>query len=818
MGGTVFPMGNFRKIIAFFLATMMLSSVCLTVSSCKFKGGKKKTVPETDPYYNTKRIALDPKFIADEYFSIIPEGLWMCSDRFVSLYYIDKKIENNDVYYYEAMCIFDTEGNLLQVVDLYDVMYSVRGTGARALAFCEGEQGIRLYFENFATTQSFDGNITSEQQLASIKIKEFVYYCEFDQNSGELIVPPQEVRTDPDDVYFNSLQFIEGYEVGSAITYDDEEKGFLSVNVSKNGEPLYNIVLDTVFGPGIVKLVNGIYGAGNGTVMIDCVGNSPLVAKLDLATGKMTKVTDAKPISGNQKISSTKEGKGYLTKATGVYEYDPTGANEVCVLNFDHCDVNRYESQSADVLSIDENRVILGCSPLTEGDYLVPAPMVVYILEKAEKNPNAGKTVLTVASLSDSVSYFEGEALKNFNDQNPDYHVQLVLYEQNAYQKTGEATDDIDASDRQIYGAMSMVSGSLSMDIRSGDGPDIVLGAAQSIDLLDSRYLMDLTPYLQGETYDASQYYSKIIDASKTDEKTYFIPTSFTITGIIMDGSKLDENQVGFTYEQYMSYVNDLRNGAEPVTEYISRLHFLNLCFERNYSQWVEDKKMNIDREDFREMVAFFKEKIPEGVSVESPDLVELFDVEAPEVIKDVVFLEDIGGIPDIGRSNYYYDEDLKIFGLPSKDGSGPSANIVNSFSITQTCKDIDGAYALLDILLSDEIQKNAIDTIPINRAAASYRVERQMENNRNGYADLNYPGSINTTPIQRNLSVFEPDLPFDSIFLQTLETVDTILLSDSAIMMIVDEELPAYLLGQKDLDTVIATINNRAKNVFSER
>ena len=245
MGGTVFPMGNFRKIIAFFLATMMLSSVCLTVSSCKLKGGKKKTVPETDPYYNTKRIALDPKFSADEYFSIIPEGLWMCSDRFVSLYYIDKKIENNDIYYYEAMCVFDEEGNLLQVVDLYDVMYSVRGTGARALAFCEGEQGIRLYFENFATTKSFDGNITSEQQLASIKIKEFVYYCEFDQNSGELIVPPQEVRTDPDDVYFNSLQFIEGYEVGSAITYDDEKKGFLSINVSKNGEPLYTTASET---------------------------------------------------------------------------------------------------------------------------------------------------------------------------------------------------------------------------------------------------------------------------------------------------------------------------------------------------------------------------------------------------------------------------------------------------------------------------------------------------------------------------------------------------------------------------------------------
>jgi hypothetical protein len=69
-----------------------------------------------------------------------------------------------------------------------------------------------------------------------------------------------------------------------------------------------------------------------------------------------------------------------------------------------------------------------------------------------------------------------------------------------------------------------------------------------------------------------------------------------------------------------------------------------------------------------------------------------------------------------------------------------------------------------------------------------------------------------------RNLYIYEPYLEFPQIFLQTLESIDTIFLSDNAIMMIVDEELPAYLLGQKDLDSVIETINNRAKNVFSER
>ena len=811
-------MKELKRIIAFVLATMMLSSVFLTVSSCKKKEPKKKTVLETDPWYTTKRIALDPKFKAEDYYDVVPLGLWMCNDRFVTLYRSDKKIENNDVYFFDAMGIFDMEGNLLQVVDLYPIMFKVRGTGAEALSICEGEKGIRLYFENFATVESPDGTNVSDAQAAAMTIKEFIYYCEFDPDNGEMIVPPQMVRTDPDGVYFHSMHFIEGYEVGSVINYEEGINGSLAIHVSKDGQPRYYIELDKVFGPGVVRYVDGVYGAGNGTVMIDCIGNGRLVGKLDLSTGKMTKVTDAKPISGNQKISSTREGKGYLTKATGIYEFDPTGANEVCVLNFDHCDVNRYESQSAAVLSLTENRVMLGCSPRMEGEFLVPEPMAVYILEKAEKNPNAGKRIFTVATLGDSVTYFEGEALKIFNDKNPDYHVQLVLYDQNAYQKTGDATDDIDTSDHQMYNAMSMVSGSLSMDIRSGDGPDVVLGAAQSIDLLNSQYLMDLTPYLQGQTYDASKYYSKIIDASKIDGKMYYIPTSFTIAGIIMDGSKVDANQVGFTYDQYMSYVNDKHYGAEPVTEYISRLHFLNLCFERNYTQWVKEKKMNIDQEDFREMVAFFKEKIPEGVSVAPLDLAELFDPEAPETIKEVIFDESISGTADLGHANYYFDNNIKIFGLPSKDGTGPSANIVNSFSITQGSEEKDGAYALLDILLSEEIQKKAYETIPVNRAAALYRVERQTENNRNGYGAVFYPNSINTAAIARNLSIYSPDLEFSRIFLETLEAVDTILLSDNAIMMIIDEELPAYLLGQKELDSVIATINNRAQNVFKER
>ena len=63
-----------------------------------------------------------------------------------------------------------------------------------------------------------------------------------------------------------------------------------------------------------------------------------------------------------------------------------------------------------------------------------------------------------------------------------------------------------------------------------------------------------------------------------------------------------------------------------------------------------------------------------------------------------------------------------------------------------------------------------------------------------------------------------EPDSKIPEIFLQSLEEVDSIFLPDNSVMMIISEEIPAYLLGQKDLDTVISTINNRSKTVFDER
>ena len=65
---------------------------------------------------------------------------------------------------------------------------------------------------------------------------------------------------------------------------------------------------------------------------------------------------------------------------------------------------------------------------------------------------------------------------------------------------------------------------------------------------------------------------------------------------------------------------------------------------------------------------------------------------------------------------------------------------------------------------------------------------------------------------------LFDTDVNLGGIFLDALENVDTLLLPDNSVLMIVSEELPPYLLDQKDLDSVIGTINNRTKTVMAER
>jgi len=69
-----------------------------------------------------------------------------------------------------------------------------------------------------------------------------------------------------------------------------------------------------------------------------------------------------------------------------------------------------------------------------------------------------------------------------------------------------------------------------------------------------------------------------------------------------------------------------------------------------------------------------------------------------------------------------------------------------------------------------------------------------------------------------RRQGLFDPATKLDEIYLEMLDNVDSIMIPDNSVLMIVSEEMPPYFIDQKNIDDVISTINSRTQVVFSER
>ena len=152
--------------------------------------------------------------------------------------------------------------------------------------------------------------------------------------------------------------------------------------------------------------------------------------------------------------------------------------------------------------------------------------------------------------------------------------------------------------------------------------------------------------------------------------------------------------------------------------------------------------------------------------------------------------------------------------GIPSTDGRGPLVSANSSVAVSAHATDIDACGEFVKLLLSDDIQFKFAKTssFTLNRQAfrESAKAEVDFANTDNFYR--NFPG----------MDVIHYHITFSE---KNIDDMEKIILScthskseDGAVSIILIEEMPAYFLGQKDLDTVIKTAQSRAQKVLDER
>ena len=233
----------------------------------------------------------------------------------------------------------------------------------------------------------------------------------------------------------------------------------------------------------------------------------------------------------------------------------------------------------------------------------------VYTFNKAESNPNVGTTILTVgcAELDGLMAEFIAEAISEFNQSNENYFVKPVTYTYSTLMYEGDASD----AQHFFMEQDNQIANQFAIDMLSGEGPDIILGAYNFTQLNNENYLYDLSDIV--DEIDV-EVFDNVIEASKTNGKLYQMPLSFFLSGIYAPNWKV-EGEVGFTFDEYAKYVDKGCNGTDPM--HLGRKDFFYQCMLSMSDEFFDEKGNEIEVRKFYITSEVNDNYLPFGILVE---------------------------------------------------------------------------------------------------------------------------------------------------------------------------------------------------------
>ena len=593
-----------------------------------------------------------------------------------------------------------------------------------------------------------------------------------------------------DNMYFHGTWIIGDYSLsryGSGNSFSFIiEKGGSSKFVNLASDPHFSNIL----------YISGYIIVSETEILLICLSNNVTLLSLNLETGEIKDKDEEYPwLSSVNYFSHTlsADGKTYVADQSGIkiINFESKQLDEI--LSFNCCNINRYTMSDMDLLSVEDGRYvfgeILGDEDSLAMDYMgnrgVPT---VVVLEKSDSNPNEGKIILSAASAGQILlMYPVCEAIRVFNDNSDKYYIQL--------DNKLKITDYIDYSNAEsndeqrgiYYNGASALSNQLATDMISGEGPDIILNAGDFSQIQSEDYLLDLNQYIKGKNgINESDYFSNVMDAAKTGDKLFYMPISFTVSGIPAKKSDVRDGQTGFTFDEYIKFKDDVCNGSDPMYE--TRLGVLSILYSYMSNTCINGNEVNFDNESFKALCDYVKHNVT-----------------------DDSYREDQGDEPgyysciaDFFRVYGAKASDMTLLGYPSTDGRGTVITINTSIGISSSVQPAvaDGAWEFIKTCLNDELQDSVVRYYdnPMSVRVYESTAAIALEN----YNKANPLKKIDESAITSYREVLAAAAVIDN--------------SDPAILVVLREEVPPYFLDQKSFDAVLKIIQDRVSTIIAER
>ena len=419
---------------------------------------------------------------------------------------------------------------------------------------------------------------------------------------------------------------------------------------------------------------------------------------VDLESGKVSALDEMEYI--NIPLRNLAYCNGRLVTVTdgGVYDIDVNAGTCKMTLSFNCSVCNRYIASNAELKYADDDRLLFSYSSRYVGANQIP--FVLCTFTKSAEYPAAGRNIITVASTED-LDFSVSEAIMRFNKESD---TSFILFDNRYKANTTidyKNTDNTDRKEQSTLNSYAQISDRLSMNIMSGEGPDILITNGANERLSNKSLFMDLNDYLTNESgINESDYFMNAIEASKFNGALYQFPIGFYVDGILAPKDAVGGKN-GLTFDEYRSMVDKECSGLDPLYDhqlYFSRAQVATKLFANTSEKFIKDGKIDVNNSDFEAILDYCKELPAEGyfegkdVDSEWEDL--MYAQEHMKVQPSQVF-----GFYEYEQFATKF-ENAMIVGYPSVDGRPATVGSNMAVSILSATKDPDACKRFLSILL----------------------------------------------------------------------------------------------------------------------
>ena len=786
----------FRKAVS----VVMMFSLLLPIASCGQQPKKStKIISEDDPWFNTNIIEVDTGVEAGRN-TIWPNSYYAGSDENYYIIFSSGKYEvpndeleglswaeQEDKYGYRLVSVVDRKTN--KTINIIDVKKDFT------------DINIESHVDNVYYSE---GKIT-----VNTNFKE----RDYDPLTGKLLETRDRRETTED--FSSSFYMIGEYDVELIMYQSQNMLEHADINVKTPDGKTYTTEIKEEYKD---VYVYAVLELNDTKVFLPATINDyeNVYYELDLSTNELIKA-DPKEYAWMEEVAFSwckpgSDGMVYYPTQHGISRINAETKTLEEVFSYDWCGLNRglVVFPGFDLIECSENHFVLCGIYDSSNIYSGKKADKIHLIEldRADKNPNAGKTVLELFDPDDGwVDVNTGKAISVFNETNSKYFIEVTdRYNRGDYfdYSSGDENNE-DTWELAGINGRAEFSNQLAVDIMNNEGPDILMNVSGYGQLNNSNYLADLTPYVKN---DIDKYYENIIEGSKTDGAIYQLPISFALEGVLTKTENVGSSGKGFTFEEYEKFVDEVANGSDPI--FLGQATYFSKLFGSMNDKFIVNGKVDLSGPEFAQMADFVKDNVrEEGTS---------WNAQYTERTPGAEYTENcygIGGYFTSAMSIAPWGNGVSLAGIPSIDGRGPRFKPVCSVAISAQADNVDACGEFVKILLSEEVQVDIAmnDCFVINREAFRKAGDAAIDYYNNGGSAFSggYGGS--SGGLRRQFSIEDVDF-VEGIILSCSRSCS----DDASISIILIEEMPPYFLGQKDLDAVIKIAQDRIQKVLDER